>query len=106
MGIVTYDLKTNVNSVLCVRSIQSIATAASNMSNEHRMPSVYPNPFTNRIYVSNGDDIKQIELSDCIGRILYKGIHPEMHDFSTLPSGLYFLRVIGNAIFTAKLIKE
>jgi hypothetical protein len=56
--------------------------------------------------VSNGDDIKQIELSDCIGRILYKGIHPETHDFSTLPSGLYFLRVIGNAIFTAKLIKE
>lgn len=106
VGIVTYDLKTNVNSVLCVRSIQSIATAASNMFNEHRIPSVYPNPFTNRIYVSNGDDIKQVQLSDCFGRILYKGLHSETHDFSALPSGLYFLRISGKSIFTIKLIKE
>ncbi len=105
-GVITYDAKTNVNDVICVRENQSNTTAVNDLDTQERWPSVYPNPFTTSIHLFHLKDVERVELSDCFGRMRYKGVHPETQDFSSLPSGLYFMRVIGKKISISTLVKE
>ena len=53
---------------------------------------VYPNPFSNRINVSNIGENVFFELSNVEGKILYKGTSINS-DFSHLSKGMYLLKV-------------
>lgn len=65
---------------------------------------VFPNPFSANINLQNE---QPCELFDASGQLIYSGKKISEQDFSGLPRGLYFLRIInGNSIETLKLIKQ
>lgn len=52
---------------------------------------LYPNPVTNKLYVS-GDDIKKIDICDLDGRVLYSSGSQEIY-INFLPKGFYMVNV-------------
>jgi Secretion system C-terminal sorting domain len=66
---------------------------------------VWPNPFSNRIYVKNATPGIAFELSDAFGQAIFYGKNVEQADFSKLLPGLYFLKVLSKNPITFKLIK-
>jgi len=55
---------------------------------------VYPNPTTDLLFVETQTPLKQIELYDILGNLLYKEIEPmqdNILDISNLASGVYYL---------------
>ncbi|NVN94515.1 MAG: aryl-sulfate sulfotransferase [Bacteroidetes bacterium] len=66
----------------------------------------YPNPFTEKIYVSNSTNVGNYELTDALGRVVWEGKQIENHNFSDVKLGLYILKVkLKNSIQSLMLIK-
>jgi arylsulfatase B len=55
---------------------------------------VYPNPFHSTIYISSTLSDDSFELSNNFGQLIYKGNHLAAQDFSSLPNGIYFLKIV------------
>jgi len=102
-GITTYDNKTVKHNLICVRSNQS-STAISTAKSITQ--SLFPNPFSNYLRIINSTGNEILELINLTGSVIYSGQNIEMHDFSQLENGIYFLRIIDNSITTIKLIKN
>jgi len=67
----------------------------------------YPNPFTSKISIENLTGNENLELFNTIGQSIWSGKHIEQQDFSTLCSGIYFLRSNDQgSTQTIKLIKR
>jgi len=102
-GITTYDNKTVKHNLICVRSNQittnfSIAKSVNNP--------IATNPFSSFINIINSKGKENYELVNLTGAIVYSGSNIQLHDFSQLENGIYFLRIIDNSITTIKLIKN
>jgi hypothetical protein len=69
------------------------------------MLAVYPNPFINKIYISNSTKNQQLQLSNVYGEIVYQGTQIELQDFSNLPSGIYILHNLNLKSFY-KIVKQ
>jgi hypothetical protein len=69
------------------------------------MLAVYPNPFINKIYISNSTKNQQLQLNNVYGEIVYQGTQIELQDFSNLPAGIYILQNI-NANSFYKIEKQ
>ncbi len=84
----------------------SNTTSIDEVTNSKPLIGCYPNPFTNRINVSNCNGNETFELYNIIGKTIWTGNQIEQQDFSILPKGIYFLRV-NNSLSTQalKLIK-
>ena len=67
------------------------------------VPTVFPNPTTGNIYLSKNTNIV---LTDLLGNLFLEQKNTNQLDISTLPSGMYFLRVGDNLKQTFKIIKE
>lgn len=81
--------------------------------------SVYPNPFTNELFIEQGNEqpeYSQISISDILGKQI-KAVDIEMLaslsgkkrlDVSDLPKGIYFITLKGNGTKarTIRLVKE
>jgi hypothetical protein len=68
---------------------------------------IYPNPFTNKIGLKNMIGKGSFELINKMGQTIWSGEIIEHQDFSTLASGLYFLRIkTQNSVQTIKIIKK
>lgn len=91
-GITTYDSKTNLNYLLCVRG-NAINTTVRPIAPNVSLSTVFPNPFTNKINLSNNQS--DVELFDGCGQLIYFGKNVNEQEFSNLKSGIYFLREIG-----------
>ena len=65
--------------------------------------SIYPNPTTDYIYMS---ETGNIALFDFSGKLLLEEKNTNKLDISALPAGMYFLRVGDNLKQTFKVIKE
>lgn len=52
---------------------------------------LYPNPVTNKLFVS-GDDIKKIEICDLDGKVLYSSASQEIY-LNFLPKGFYMVNI-------------
>lgn len=91
-GITTYDDKTIPNHVLCVRNSSTIPIATQNI---HFYPTlvISPNPFDQTIRIENLSKKTMVILYNLNGEILYKGMNIEQQDFSSLPSGVYILKI-------------
>lgn len=63
----------------------------------------FPNPFSNKINLSNSTGDELITLINCYGQVIWTGKNIGKQDFSTLSSGLYFLRINNQTI---KLLKQ
>lgn len=101
-GITTYDVKTNSNYVMCVRTKPEIPTAISDVVLENKLQ-VYPNPFTDFIKIKNSLQTESVVLTNVQGQIIYQGKEIEKQYFTLLPKGIYFLKARNETI---KLIKE
>ena len=64
---------------------------------------VFPNPFTNKIHLSNTTGKEYYTLFNYFGQLVWSAKDIEKQDFSELTTGLYFLKV-DNA--TIKLLKQ
>jgi|688.fasta_scaffold124811_3 arylsulfatase A-like enzyme len=65
---------------------------------------VFPNPFESHIQLNNVSVNEHLKLTNTFGQIIYEGSDITNHEFSSLPSGIYFLRNRSNQVF--KLIKN
>jgi hypothetical protein len=86
----------NLCSVIGIQNIEAIKSL-----------NVYPNPFTSSINIEGKFENEYYELLNSTGQIIWKGKKINNQDFSSLPGGLYFLRIYnGNSTQTTKLIKD
>jgi subtilisin-like proprotein convertase family protein len=65
---------------------------------------VFPNPFSDRIFIKNAPKSSTYTLSNTFGQVIYSGKTIEKQDFSNLPSGVYFLQI--NDLNVFKLYKK
>jgi hypothetical protein len=103
-GVTTYDLKTNLNSVLWVRGNPTLLgnTLYESAIKEIK---VISNPFTSRIDFNETNTHYYCELFSISGQMLYAGTAIEKQDFTSLNKGVYLLKIRGVAE-TLKLVKE
>lgn len=94
---VLYKMCLNANSSLCseAKFIIFVNLPSSVNSGVSEDISIYPNPAGERIHISSGREISELELMDITGKKL---IRKEITDFNTdlkLPdeSGIYFIRL-------------
>ena len=100
-GITTYDYKTVAHHLICVRGNQASTTSIKSISKPTSSLNVFPNPFTSSIKLSMKN--QDIEFFNAMGQLIYAGNNIECQDFSSLPSGIYFIKT-----YTSynKIIKE
>jgi PKD repeat protein len=68
---------------------------------------VYPNPASNELFVTAGVTINNVTVTNQIGQKVYSGTTNGKDisiDISSLPSGLYFVKV--NNLYAAKFLKQ
>jgi hypothetical protein len=104
-GISTYSSKTTANYVLCVRGIPG-TLSNFNFENELNDIHVFPNPFTSELILKNNSKTDYFELVNAHGKNIYAGKDIDKQDFSSLPNGIYFLKINSEQGMTLKLIKE
>jgi Secretion system C-terminal sorting domain len=90
-----------------------ILAFAASAQTEKRSPqiSVYPNPATEYIKLSDDDAVRSVSISNMLGRKMrtfevVKGDHYEIAD---LPNGLYLIQIIGKnnkVLATQRLTKK
>ncbi|MEI6577147.1 MAG: DUF1566 domain-containing protein [Bacteroidota bacterium] len=93
------------NFVRLVRNVSN--TTGLNEESDPARFNIYPNPFINKIRIlgnaSHGDYI----LTNITGQVIWEGINIEQVDFSTIESGIYFLKVHKqNSELTIKILKQ
>ena len=70
---------------------------------------IYPNPVTDRLYLSNNDFIKNISIFDLNGKqVLNKNLDFQYVDVSTLKSGVYLVKILLNnsSTYISKIIVD
>jgi arylsulfatase B len=85
---------------------QTCLTTSIRTINAESQISIYPNPFSSHIYVSDVLESDEFVMFDYQGKQVYRGIHINKQDFSNLPSGIYLLKDITKQSISLKLIKE
>ncbi len=81
----------------------------TNGINESAIPKtgVYPNPFTKNIQIHNAPEESIYCLTNSNGTLIYQGKEIEKGNFSSLPSGIYFLKIFtDNEVKVVKLVKQ
>jgi len=81
----------------------SCLTTSINENIEKNNFMAYPNPFTNKINLTNTTGKEHFTLINYFGQIVWTGNNIEQKDFSELTCGLYFLKVDNRTI---KLMKQ
>jgi hypothetical protein len=67
---------------------------------------VYPNPFTNHIYLSSKNKNELCQLINQMGEVIYIGKEIEIQDFSNLPKGIYYLKINSTFNTQLKIVKQ
>ncbi|MFN5494516.1 MAG: PHB depolymerase family esterase [Bacteroidota bacterium] len=84
---------------------QSLLTLTQK-SAENRIPSAYPNPFTNNIQLSANKSNAHCVLRNIIGDVVWQGRNIQTRDFGYLPAGMYVLQIDQDKeISTLKIFK-
>jgi arylsulfatase A-like enzyme len=67
---------------------------------------IYPNPFTNHIYLSSKNKNELCQLINQMGEVIYTGKEIEIQDFSNLPTGIYYLKINSTFNTQLKIVKQ
>lgn len=76
----------------------------------NRFVNVYPNPVSDKLFIENINELKQIEITNALGQVVMRqkvtsGLH--FLSVKSLPSGLYFLKATNdNGSYSQKFIKK
>lgn len=88
-------------------TIELYPTSVSNIANQTNILENYPNPFTSRINIKNASGKENYELWNDIGILVWQGKNIELQDFSSLATGIYFLKTLTpSSIQILKAIKH
>lgn len=96
----------NANNINTVKADCKEITGFNDYSNENTII-VSPNPFNDKLHITNADKYFQVEISNSTGQLLWSGNNIIQKDLSDLPSGFYLLSLNsshGKEIY--KLIKK
>jgi len=91
-----------------VRLVRTIDSASGINQNKEITPfNIFPNPFIDKLMLTNVSGNENYELFDVMGQIIWKGMHIEQQNFSALKPDIYFLKVmVNNTVVIRKLVKE
>ena len=104
-GITTYELKTGKLNLICVRGPINSTTKTNDLSEEKPMVQVFPNPFSDHIFINNGNENMACTLINTYGKVIFSGKNISSADFSKLPLGVYFLKIEGEKTTPLRLFK-
>ena len=92
-----------------VDSISFNVSSATGLS-EYENPSIniYPNPSNDLLNLEglNKTDFETIEIINLQGQLIRQEEVKSSIDVSNLPSGVYFLRLVGDRVYQQKFVKE
>ncbi len=71
----------------------SLASGISSFNSINTSVNAYPNPFNDKIALSNLAGNEHFILTNQIGQTIYSGAYINAQDFSTLHNGIYFLKI-------------
>jgi hypothetical protein len=80
-----------------------LTTGINDLNETKKTIKAFPNPFSDKINLTNTTGKEQFTLFNYFGQIVWSGKDVEKQDFSDLISGLYFLKVDNKII---KLVKQ
>jgi hypothetical protein len=80
-----------------------LTTGVENTIKKNIKIDLFPNPFSNKINLTNTTGKEIFTLINHIGQVIWTGKNIEQQDFSNLSNGLYFLRINNRTI---KLLKQ
>jgi polyhydroxybutyrate depolymerase len=80
-----------------------LTTGIQDLNENDFQKTVYPNPFTNKINLTNTTGKEHFTLFNYFNQVVWSGKSIEKQDFSELTGGLYFLKVDNRTI---KLVKQ
>jgi len=88
----------------------SFQSSVNIIEKQNESLSIYPNPVTNNVTVSNSEIIDELKIFDMQGKI-YLHLFPKQEiiniDMTSFSAGLYFLQIISNnQMNTSKIIKN
>lgn len=66
----------------------------------------YPNPTSNSLNITSNQAFNQIEIRNINGQLMLEQVFSKQVDVSELPTGVYFIKLIGNEIISQKFIKN
>jgi polyhydroxybutyrate depolymerase len=84
-------------------SLGCLTTGIQDLNENDFQKTVYPNPFTNKINLTNTTGKEHFTLFNYFNQVVWSGKSIEKQDFSELTGGLYFLKVDNRTI---KLVKQ
>jgi len=96
-----------VNAVKVINSLQASCTTTNTTVVSVEDIKIYPNPTAQYISLRNVQDIAGLRLYDIIGRQVktFTATHENQYDVSSLPVGLYLVRVVDKNLNTLKTLR-
>lgn len=85
-----------------------LSTARADAGRHRNNLVIYPNPTVSeaRIIAGNGETIKNVQITDPAGRLVFSGQN-EVINIQHLPAGVYFIKVQTNdSVYSGKIIKK
>jgi hypothetical protein len=80
-----------------------LTTGIENINEKNIKIEAFPNPFSDKINLTNTTGKEFFTLINYFGQVIWSGINIEQQNFSYLSNGLYFLRIDNRTI---KLVKQ
>jgi hypothetical protein len=86
-------------------SCPTIPTSIENLNPSTANLLVYPNPVSDKLHIQTASQIKNVEVTDIAGRIIYSG-NTKTIDCSTFAKSVYFVRTLTDkGIIVLKFVK-
>ena len=105
-------LRTNAQLAKDLYSFETFCSTLTGLNTqviETNSPIIYPNPSNGKLFISNSNSIKLIEVYDIIGHKILSIKNQTINeiDLSNAPKGIYFVKLlIDNKLYTDKIIVE
>jgi hypothetical protein len=80
-----------------------VTTGINDLNETKDAIKAFPNPFSDKINLSNTTGKEHFTLYNYFGQIVWSGNDIDLKDFSELTHGLYFLKIDNRTI---KLVKQ
>lgn len=74
----------------------NVGTTAATIADTKNDLTIYPNPFSDELFINGLKGVEYFRLFDCQGKLLEQGKAISENHFSKLIPGLYFLKIIDN----------
>ena len=96
--------------LICLLSLGAFAQAEKKLDWNTPIASVFPNPATEYITVTNDDAVRNIYVFNLVGRKIktFEVTKGERYEISDLPNGLYVIQLIGktNKVLTTQRLTK